>query len=124
MAFGFDKALKMLKQGDKVRRCSWPEGMYVVMQAGHPEGIAINENTARATELPVGTVKSFRPYLMMHTEQGDFVPWVAAQTELLADNWQWISDANQCAPAPSAESHTVKSTWPGEDSGLSAASFG
>lgn len=99
MAFGFDKALRMLKAGDKVARFEWNgKGMYVVFQAGYPKGTPINANTARATEIPEGTVMVFRPYLMMYTAQGDFVPWVASQTDLLADDWQWISDANGCAP--------------------------
>lgn len=103
MAFGFDKAIRRLKEGDKMARIGWNgKGMYVVMQQGYPEGIPINANTARATELPEGTVMSFRPYLMMYTAQGDFVPWVASQTDLLAEDWQWVSDFNQCAPPAAA----------------------
>jgi hypothetical protein len=101
MAFGFDRALKGLKQGDKMTRFGWNgKGMYIVLQAGYPEGIPINANTARATEIPEGTVMRFRSYLMMLTADGEFVPWVASQTDLLADDWQWVSDANQCAPDP------------------------
>lgn len=104
MAFGFDKALRGLKRGDKMARLGWNgKGMYVVMQPGYPDGIPINKNTAQATEIPEGTVMVFRPYLMMYTAQGDFVPWVASQTDLLAEDWQWVSDANQCAPHASVD---------------------
>lgn len=98
MAFGFDRALTTLKEGRKVARFGWNDkGMWVVLQKGYPEGIAINRNTAEATEIPEGTVKNFQPYLMMYTADGEFVPWVASQTDLLAEDWQWVSDANQYA---------------------------
>lgn len=27
------------------------------------------------------------PYLAMRTAQGDFIPWLASQTDILADDW-------------------------------------
>lgn len=27
------------------------------------------------------------PFIMMKTVQGDFVPWLASQTDILADDW-------------------------------------
>jgi hypothetical protein len=97
----FGKALNRLKGGSKVARAGWNgKGMWLVLQKGYPDGIPINRNTAEATEIPEGTVCKFRPYIMMYTADAEFVPWVASQTDLLADDWQWVSDANQCAPAP------------------------
>lgn len=97
----FGKALKRLKSGSKVARAGWNgKGMWLVLQKGYPDGIPINRNTAEATEIPEGTVCKFSPYIMMNTVGAEFVPWVASQTDLLADDWQWVSDANQCAPAP------------------------
>lgn len=84
----FGQALSALKAGSKVTRDGWNgRGMYVVHQPGYPDGIAINKNTAIATGIPQGTVCAFRPYLMMRTVDGEFVPWVASQTDLLADDW-------------------------------------
>lgn len=84
----FGQALIALKSGSKVTRDGWNgRGMFVVHQAGYPDGIAINKNTAEATGIPQGTVCSFRPYLMMRTVDGEFVPWVASQTDLLAEDW-------------------------------------
>lgn len=86
----FSQALNDLKSGHKLTRKGWNgKGMYIVLQAGYPEGIPINKNTAEATDIPAGTVMRFRPYLMMLTADGEFVPWVASQTDLLADDWQW-----------------------------------
>lgn len=88
----FGTALSMLRAGARVTRQGWNgRGMYIVLQAGYPDGIKINGNTARATGLAEGTLCRFRPYLMMKTVQDDFVPWVASQSDLLADDWYNVS---------------------------------
>lgn len=84
----FGKALWELRQGRRAARTGWNgKDMYVVFQPGYPNGIEINQNTAAAIGQPVGTVCFFRPYLMMRTVDGEFVPWVASQTDLLAGDW-------------------------------------
>jgi len=84
----FAWALEQLKNGLRVQRSGWNgEGMYIVLQKGYPEGIPINTNTAKAIGQPVGLVCKFSPYLLFKTAQGDFVPWVASQTDLLATDW-------------------------------------
>lgn len=84
----FGQALDALKTGSKVTREGWNgKGMFVVHQKGYPDGVPLNRNTAEATGLAEGTVCAFRPYLMMRTVDGDFVPWVASQTDLLAEDW-------------------------------------
>ena len=88
----FGSALHECKAGRKIARSGWNgKDIYVVYQPGYPDGIGINANTARATGLPEGEVHNFRPYLMMYTAQGDFVPWVASQTDLLADDWEDVT---------------------------------
>ncbi|MGW6458035.1 DUF2829 domain-containing protein [Streptomyces sp. NPDC055078] len=87
----FGDALSALKAGARVARSGWNgKGMFVVHQKGYPDGIPINANTAEATGLEEGTVCRFRPYLMMFTAQGDFVPWVISQTDALADDWERV----------------------------------
>lgn len=87
MDFGW--ALGALRDAKRVTRRGWNgKDMFIVLQAGYPDGIPINKNTADATGIEQGTVCRFRPYLMMFTVQGDFVPWVASQTDLLADDWE------------------------------------
>ncbi len=84
----FGSALEMCKKGSKITRKGWNvKGMFVVHQKGYPDGIAINENTSHALGLEQGTVVKFRGYLMMYTVQGDCVPWVASQTDILAEDW-------------------------------------
>jgi hypothetical protein len=85
----FGDALTACRSGEKINRSGWNgKGMFVVYQPGYPDGIGINANTAAATGLPEGSVCAFRPYLLMSTAQGDFVPWVASQTDILADDWE------------------------------------
>ncbi len=82
------QAIELMKQGGHLARAGWNgKGMYLAYQAGYPGGIPINRNTAEATGLPEGTVCRFRPYLMMKDAQGMFVPWLASQTDLLAEDW-------------------------------------
>lgn len=90
---GFADALAILHQGGRVWREGWNgKGMWVVLQAGYPGGVAINANTAKATGLAEGTVAAFRPYLMMKCVDDSFVPWVASQTDLLAHDWTGTGD--------------------------------
>lgn len=73
----------------RVCRAGWNgRKMYLVYQAGYPNGIPINKNTSEATGIPEGTVCKFLPYIMMCTAQGDFVPWLCSQTDLLATDWE------------------------------------
>ena len=90
--FCFGTAIKYLKSGHKLQREGWNgKDMYVAYQRGYPEGIAINRNTAIATGLPEGTVCIFQPYLMMKTADNTFVPWLASQTDLLAEDWRIVA---------------------------------
>jgi hypothetical protein len=89
----FSWALQALKDGEKIQRAGWNgKGMWLVFQRGYPRGIPINENTAEATGLPQGTICGFRPYIMMYTAQGEFVPWVASQSDLLESDWGVVSE--------------------------------
>lgn len=84
----FGWAIRMLKDGRRMTREGWNgKGMFIVLQRGYPEGIPINRNTAEATGLPEGTVCRFLPYIMMRTVDGSFVPWLASQTDMLAEDW-------------------------------------
>ncbi len=84
----FSEALDRLKVGAKITRTGWNgPAQFVVLQKGYPDGIAINANTAEATGIPQGTVCVFRPYLMLRTADGSFVPWAPSVSDVLADDW-------------------------------------
>lgn len=96
-SFDFGEALRRLKDRAalphrKLARQGWNgKGMWIVRQDAYPRGIPINANTARATGLPEGHLQVFLPYLMMRTAGGEFVPWLASQTDLLAEDWTEVT---------------------------------
>jgi hypothetical protein len=84
----FGEALAHLRAGARLTRETWnAAGQFVVLQAGYPDGIAINANTAEATGIPQGTVCRFRPYLMLCAADGSFVPWAPTMSDVLAEDW-------------------------------------
>lgn len=88
----FSDALRAVKSGARITRDGWNgPGQFVVYQAGYPDGIPINANTATATGIPQGTVCRFLPYLMMRNAQGAFVPWLASQGDVLAEDWSAVA---------------------------------
>jgi hypothetical protein len=84
----FGEALEAVKSGNLISREGWNgKGMWLAYQKAYPQGIPINKNTAEATGVPEGTICKFLPYLMMKTVDGSFVPWLASQTDVLAEDW-------------------------------------
>lgn len=93
--FDIGRAVNEMKyHGMKVRRAGWNgKGMWLVYQKGYPQGIPINENTAQATGIPKGTLQVFDPYVVMFTAGRTFVPWLCSQSDLLAEDWELVTDA-------------------------------
>lgn len=93
--FDIGVAVRLAKMGVRVTRTGWNgKGMYIAYQKGYPDGIPINKNTADATGIQEGVVCNFLPYLMMKTADVEttFVPWLASQTDILADDWMLFTD--------------------------------
>jgi len=64
-------AVAHMKQGHAMRRKGWNgKGMYVALQ------------------VPDENSKMTLPYVYMYTAQGDLVPWLCSQTDLLALDWE------------------------------------
>jgi len=89
----FGEALKALKAGEKTSRSGWNGvGMWITMSPGHkdlpPDRIWSAQIREHAEAK--GSNMTFRPYLMMLTADGEMVPWVAAQTDLLAEDWYTV----------------------------------
>lgn len=86
--YGIGWAVQTMRSGKRVARAGWNDrGMWLALQRGYPEGVAINANTADATGLPIGTVCVIDPYVVMRTASGSLVPWLCSQTDLLATDW-------------------------------------
>ena len=81
----FGMALILLKEGARVARRGWNgSGMFLFLVSGST--FAVN----RAPLLgiyPEGTQINYRSHIDMKTVDGSVVPWVASQTDLLADDW-------------------------------------
>lgn len=77
----FGQALAELKAANLVARAGWNDkGMYL--------GLCTDWN-GNCEVAPVARA-GFRmlPFIYMSTAQGDIVPWLASQTDILADDWQ------------------------------------
>lgn len=72
--WSFGAALAMLKDGKRVARSGWNgKGMWIKLQ------------------MPDFVNKMTLPYIFMFTVQGDMVPWLASQTDLLANDWEEVT---------------------------------
>ena len=66
----FGQAIAALKAGQKVARAGWNgKNMWLGLQE------------------PNANSKMTLPYIYMYTAQGDLVPWLASQTDVLAEDW-------------------------------------
>lgn len=71
----FGQALHLLVQGKKVTRTGWNgKDMWLALQT------------------PDEHSKMRRPYIYMSPVDGDLVPWVASQSDLLAIDWQEVTE--------------------------------
>ncbi len=71
----FSDALLLLKSGHRVAREGWNgKGMWI--QAQYPDAHS----------------KMTLPYIYMKTVQGDLVPWLASQTDILSSDWAAVDD--------------------------------
>ena len=66
-------AVKQLHHGQRVARSGWNgANMYLELQ------------------VPNVNSKMTLPYVYMRTAQGDLVPWLCSQTDLLATDWEQV----------------------------------
>ncbi len=87
--FDFGTAITALKSGEKVARAGWNgKGMFLFLVAGSHFKV----NRAPLLGIyPEGTGIDYRPHIDMKTAQGDVVPWVASQSDVLAEDWELVA---------------------------------
>lgn len=69
----FGQAIEAVKQGKKVQRSGWNgKGQYLELQ--RPDSMS----------------KMTLPYIYITTVQGDRVPWLASQTDMLSEDWSTV----------------------------------
>jgi len=76
----FGQAIEALKKGHKVSRAGWNgKGMWIALVQGWD--MADSELRSEIDELETA------PWIGMKTADGKFVPWLASQTDVLAEDW-------------------------------------
>lgn len=86
--FEFGTALSILKEGGRVAREGWNgKGMFLFLVPG--SHFIVNRPPLLGI-YPEGTEIDYRSHIDMKTAQGDVVPWVASQSDLLSDDWVFV----------------------------------
>jgi len=78
MTLTFGQAVEALKDGKKVTRAGWNgKAMYLIFVAA----------TRYELDAILGLDQELRPFIGMVTADNTFVPWLASQTDILAEDW-------------------------------------
>lgn len=84
----FSWALQQLKEGRKMYRNGWNStNQFIFLMPGYPDGVPANGPTSAALNIEQGETIYVRPYIMMCTVSDELVPWIATQSDVLADDW-------------------------------------
>lgn len=84
----FGQALHALKEGRRVARAGWNgKGMFVFLVPG--SNFTVNREPL-ASIVGMGTEITYRPHIDMKDAEGKVVPWLASQTDILADDWSLV----------------------------------
>lgn len=89
-AMSFSHALQVLKDGKRVSRAGWNgKGMWLTLSPGGiiPAERFWAQNNAQFAESQPGRAAEVLPYITMKTADDKIVPWLASQTDLLANDW-------------------------------------
>lgn len=86
----FGQALEALKDGYKVAREGWNgKEMFLFLVSGSTFQV---NRPPRLGIYPEGTTIQYRPHIDMKTANGEIVPWVASQSDLLEDDWMTVAE--------------------------------
>jgi hypothetical protein len=80
-SFSFGDAVELLKTGKRVARSGWNgKGMWLsYLDPYHNNQFSITEKN--------GAEGTFSPYIGMKTADNKYIPWLASQTDMLAEDW-------------------------------------
>ena len=82
----FGRAIEALKSGERVARAGWNgKGMWLGLVQGYDYNLT---NQSGLAVCALGTQKL--PWIGMKTADGGFVPWLASQTDMLAEDWSEV----------------------------------
>ena len=81
----FSEALELIKAGRRVAREGWNgKGMFVFLVPG--SRFIVNREPLLSI-LGEGTEVDYHGHIDMRTANGQIVPWLASQTDILAKDW-------------------------------------
>lgn len=84
MTFGM--AIDALVDGDRVARRGWNgKGMWLILA---PQGFASVAEHGEGGH----TALVLNPFIVMRAADGSYVPWLASQTDILAQDWVVVED--------------------------------
>ena len=84
----FGQAIELLKQGKRIARKGWNgKGMFLLYVPSEKWGIIDKIGLG----IPKGNLLS---WIGMKTADGKFVPWLASQTDILAEDWKLVDATN------------------------------
>ena len=88
--FDFGGALHLLKKCHKVARTGWNgKGMFIFLVPGS----TFKVNRAPILGIyPEGTEINYHAHIDMKTADNQIVPWLASQTDVLAEDWVVLDD--------------------------------
>lgn len=83
----FSEALRWLKEGGAVARQGWNgKGMFLYLVPAPEKGYPAQTGVAKAYFGDQALVP-YGGYIAMKTATGEVVPWLASQTDVLAEDW-------------------------------------
>jgi hypothetical protein len=108
----FSEALESLKLGSKIQREGWNgKGMYLILVQGYPVNGHLNSddptrelpelNPDGSKNITQGKAGQMLSHIVMKTAgdshywgegYSDYVPWLASQTDILAEDWNILLD--------------------------------
>lgn len=84
----FGDALAYLRKGSRMARAGWNgKGMWLLLVPGEEWARLSGGDTAQAYRLGL----DHAPFIGMRTADGKFVPWLASQTDMLAEDWEVVT---------------------------------
>lgn len=85
----FGNALTALRQGSRISRKGWNgKSMYLIYFSPVAHGM----ETLKVYDCELGTEKPLCPFILMKTADDMYVPWLASQSDILADDWSVVGD--------------------------------
>lgn len=82
----FSKALELIKAGKRVYREGWNgKEMFIFLVPG--SSFIVNRPPLLGI-YPEGTKINYHAHIDMRTASGEIVPWLASQSDLLAEDWK------------------------------------